>query len=160
MEFQVRVWHFVAMTALLLIGVPSNGAVIWIHTRKNSRVAKNKFPLIFAVIDLIALLVTLPLQLSIIINDHLPPDTNGCFRCEIRSGVGIYVINSCDGRGQAMTNGTYMCDVTPFQQQRAATASESLDVLVARVVWPSGSELHATLSSPVSVRLTESPRFD
>ena len=53
--------------------------------------------------------------------------------------------------GQAVTNGAYMYDVTPFQQRRAATASESLDVLVARVVWPSGSELHATLSSPVVI---------
>ena len=52
---------------------------------------------------------------------------------------------SCDGQGQARTNGTYMCDVTLFQQRRAATASESLDVPVARVVWPSGSELHATV---------------
>ena len=53
--------------------------------------------------------------------------------------------------GQAVTNGAYMYDVTPFQQRRAATASESLDVLVARVIWPSSSELHATLSSPVAI---------
>ena len=59
-----RAWQFVVVTALLLIGVPSNVAVIWIHTRSNSRVAKNKFPLIFAAIDLIALLVSLPLHAS------------------------------------------------------------------------------------------------
>ena len=86
-------WHALAVGTLLLVGVPSNSAVIWIHTRKNSRVAKNKFPLIFAVIDLIALLVTLPLQLSIIIGDHTPPYMN-CVVCEIRTGVGIYVVNS------------------------------------------------------------------
>ena len=93
MAFEETVWHFVAVAALLLIGLPTNTAVIWIHTRKNSRVAKNKFPLIFAVIDLIALLVTLPLQLSIIIGDHTPPYMN-CVVCEIRTGVGIYVVNS------------------------------------------------------------------
>ena len=57
--------------------------------------------------------------------------------------------------GQAVTNVTYMCDVIPFQQRRAATVSESLDVLVARVVWPSGSELHATLSSPVALPMSK-----
>ena len=46
---------------ILLIGVPSNTTVIWIHTRKNSRLAKNKFPIIFAVLDLTAILVALPL---------------------------------------------------------------------------------------------------
>ena len=52
----------VAITAvLLLIGVPTNAAVVWIHTRKDSRVAKNKFPLIFAAIDLIAIVTVLPL---------------------------------------------------------------------------------------------------
>ena len=54
--------HVAIITVLLLIGVPTNIAVVWIHTRKNKRVAKNKFPLIFAAIDLIALLVALPLQ--------------------------------------------------------------------------------------------------
>ena len=54
--------HVAIITVLLLIGVPTNVAVVWIHTRKNKRVAKNKFPLIFAAIDLIALLVALPLQ--------------------------------------------------------------------------------------------------
>ena len=54
--------------------------------------------------------------------------------------------------GQAATNGVaYMCDVTPLQQRRAATASESLNELVARVVWPSGSELHATSSWPMAI---------
>ena len=91
MEFQVRAWHFVAMTALLLIGVPSNGAVIWIHTRKNSRLAKNKFPLIFAIIDFIALIVTLPLYA--IFGSDSPLDLT-CAVCEIRNSVGIYVVNS------------------------------------------------------------------
>ena len=55
--------HVAIITVLWLIGVPTNAAVIWIFTRKkNSQVAKNKFPLIFAVIDLIALLVALPMQ--------------------------------------------------------------------------------------------------
>ena len=54
--------HVAIITVLLLIGVPTNIAVVWIHTRKNKRVARNKFPLIFAAIDLIALLVALPLQ--------------------------------------------------------------------------------------------------
>ena len=54
--------HALAVTTLLLIGVPSNSAIIWIHTRKNSRVARNKFPLIFAGLDLCAILTALPLH--------------------------------------------------------------------------------------------------
>ena len=84
-------WHFVAVAALLLIGVPTNVAVIWIHTRKNSRVAKNKFPLIFAVIDLISLLVSLPLRAIAGGDVHLDMT---CALCEIRTVVGIYVLNS------------------------------------------------------------------
>ena len=55
-------WHALVIVSFLLVGVPSNVAVLWIHTRKNSRVAKNKFPLIFAAIDLFALVTNLPLQ--------------------------------------------------------------------------------------------------
>ena len=59
-------WHALVIVSFLLVGVPSNVAVLWIHTRKNSRVAKNKFPLIFAAIDLFALLTSLPfLQFTI-----------------------------------------------------------------------------------------------
>ena len=90
MVFQAEVWHFVAVGALLLIGAPSNAAVIWIHTRKNSRVAKNKFPLIFAAIDLIAILVSLPLLASL--KSNFPRDMN-CVACEIQNGVSIFVVN-------------------------------------------------------------------
>ena len=55
-------WHALVIVSFLLVGVPSNVAVLWIHTRKNSRVAKNRFPLIFAAIDLFALVTNLPLQ--------------------------------------------------------------------------------------------------
>ena len=47
--------HALVIVSFLFVGVPSNAAVLWIHTRKNSRVAKNRFPLIFAAIDLFAL---------------------------------------------------------------------------------------------------------
>ena len=53
-------WHALIIVSFLLVGVPSNVAVLWIHTQKNSRVAKNRFPLIFAAIDLFALLAGLP----------------------------------------------------------------------------------------------------
>ena len=53
--------HALVIVSFLLVGVPSNVAVLWIHTRKNSRVAKNRFPLIFAAIDLFALFTTLTL---------------------------------------------------------------------------------------------------
>ena len=56
------VWTIVVMATLIVCGVPSNAAIIWIHSRKNSRLAKNKFPLIFASIDLFAILINLPLQ--------------------------------------------------------------------------------------------------
>ena len=55
-------WHALVIVSFLLVGVPSNVAVLWIHTRKNSRVAKNRFPLIFAVTDLFALVTSLPVQ--------------------------------------------------------------------------------------------------
>ena len=54
--------HALVIVSFLLVGVPSNVAVLWIHTRKNSRVAKNKFPLIFASLDLFALVAVLPAQ--------------------------------------------------------------------------------------------------
>ena len=54
-------WHALVIVSFLLVGVPSNVAVLWIHTRKNSRVAKNRFPLIFAAIDLFTLVTSLPL---------------------------------------------------------------------------------------------------
>ena len=56
--------YIAVIAVLMFIGVPSNIAVVWIHTRKDSRVAKNKFPLIFAVFDLIAMLVALPFEIS------------------------------------------------------------------------------------------------
>ena len=59
---QYALWHALAVGTLLLVGVPSNAAVIWIHTRKNSRVARNKFPLIFAGLDLLILFTTLLLH--------------------------------------------------------------------------------------------------
>ena len=52
--------HAFVIVSFLLVGVPSNVAVLWIHTRKNSRVAKNRFPLIFAAIDLFALVAVVP----------------------------------------------------------------------------------------------------
>ena len=64
-------WHALAVGTLLLVGVPSNSAVIWIHTKKNSRVAKNKFVLIFAAIDLISLVVALPMRLVHEIYSHV-----------------------------------------------------------------------------------------
>ena len=54
--------HALIIVSFLLVGVPSNVAVIWIHTRKNSRVARNRFPLIFAALDLFALLAGLPVH--------------------------------------------------------------------------------------------------
>ena len=53
-------WHALVIVSFLLVGVPSNVAVLWIHTRKNSRLAKNRFPLIFAALDLFALVTSLP----------------------------------------------------------------------------------------------------
>ena len=53
--------HAFVIVSFLLVGVPSNVAVLWIHTRKNSRVAKNRFPLIFVALDLCALVTALPL---------------------------------------------------------------------------------------------------
>ena len=57
------VWLLVA--TFLGTGLPLNTAIIWIYTKKNSRVNKSgqrEFPLIFATIDLIALVIGLPLH--------------------------------------------------------------------------------------------------
>ena len=80
---QYALWHALAVGTLLFFGVPSNAAVIWIHTRKNSRVAKNKFPLIFAGLDLFVLFTALllhPINFEAVesgANDFIP--FNVCF---------------------------------------------------------------------------------
>ena len=53
--------HVVAVSVLMLVGVPTNAVVIWIHTRSKSHLTHNKFPLIFAAIDFVAILLELPL---------------------------------------------------------------------------------------------------
>ena len=53
--------HVVAVSVLMLVGVPTNAVVIWIHTRSKSHLTHNKFPLIFATIDLVAIVLFLPL---------------------------------------------------------------------------------------------------
>ena len=56
------VYHSLAVAVILLVGLPSNAAVIWIYTRKDTAAGISKFPILFAIIDLIACLVALPLQ--------------------------------------------------------------------------------------------------
>ena len=56
---EIHVGSIVVSALILSIGVPLNAAIIRIYTKKNSKVNKSgqrEFPLIFAVIDLIALL--------------------------------------------------------------------------------------------------------
>ena len=61
MEADELTGHVVAVSVLMLVGVPTNAVVIWIHTRSKSHLTHNKFPLIFAAIDLVAILMELPL---------------------------------------------------------------------------------------------------
>ena len=91
MSLQRIAWHALAVGTLLLIGVPSNVAVIWIHTRKASRLATNKFPLIFATIDLIAIFLALPLHFVAEFLVHLSADSvlTGVF-----NSSGIFVMNA------------------------------------------------------------------
>ena len=56
------VYHSLAVAVILLLGLPSNAAVIWIYTRKDSAAGSSKFPILFAIIDLIACLVAVPLH--------------------------------------------------------------------------------------------------
>ena len=56
------VYHSLAVAVILLLGLPSNAAVIWIYTRKDSAAGSGKFPILFAIIDLIACLVAVPLH--------------------------------------------------------------------------------------------------
>ena len=53
--------HALAFGVVLLVGVPSNVAVIWIHTRKNSRAPRDEFALILAGINLFDLVTSLPM---------------------------------------------------------------------------------------------------
>ena len=60
-----RLVEYIASLVILFIGVPLNAAIIRIYTSKNSRVNKSgqrEFPLMFAAIDVIALLLALPLH--------------------------------------------------------------------------------------------------
>ena len=61
MEAAELAGHVVAVSVLMLVGVPTNAVVIWIYTRSKSHLTHNKFPLIFAAIDLVAILLLLPL---------------------------------------------------------------------------------------------------
>ena len=61
MEATELAGHVVSVSVLILVGVPTNAVVIWIHTRSKSHLTHNKFPLIFAAIDLVAILLLLPL---------------------------------------------------------------------------------------------------
>ena len=60
MEIEMALVNAVAVSVLMLVGVPTNATVIWIHTRSKSHLTHNKFPLIFAAIDLVAILLFLP----------------------------------------------------------------------------------------------------
>ena len=82
--------HVAIITVLLLIGVPTNIAIIWIHTRKNSRVARNKFALIFAVIDLIAMLVAVPCTP---IRDLSSRSATQQMLFEIHNGANVWLLN-------------------------------------------------------------------
>ena len=52
-----------ACASFMLVGIPTNIAVIWIHvySRHKTSLVQNKFPIIFAVVDLTALGISLPL---------------------------------------------------------------------------------------------------
>ena len=65
MEAAELAGHVVAVSVLMLVGVPTNAVVIWIHTRSKSHLTHNKFPLIFAAIDLVAILFLLPLSATV-----------------------------------------------------------------------------------------------
>ena len=63
------VGYIVSTTVVWLVGVLVNAAIIWIYTKKNSRVNKSgqrEFPLMFAVIDLIAITITLPTNIAFV----------------------------------------------------------------------------------------------
>ena len=65
MEAAELAGHVVAVSVLILVGVPTNAVVIWIHTRSKSHLTHNKFPLVFAAIDLVAVLFLLPLSATV-----------------------------------------------------------------------------------------------
>ena len=59
--------NVIARTAILLIGIPLNIGVIWIFTRKNTRLGQSTFPVMFAIFDLIAIAahsLALPYQIT------------------------------------------------------------------------------------------------
>ena len=106
--------HIAIITAIWLIGVPSNGVVIWIHTRKNSRVAKNKFPLIFAVIDLIAVLVAVPGQP---ITDLSNRNAAQHMLYEIHNGATVWLLNCYVSTLLIATIDKFYAVIFPFTYQ-------------------------------------------
>ena len=56
MAFETDLSNIIARAAILVIGVPLNIAVIWIYTRKDTRLGQSTFPVMFAFFDLIAML--------------------------------------------------------------------------------------------------------
>ena len=61
----------VVCATFMLVGIPTNLAVIWIYTRKNSRLSQNKFPIVFAIVDLVALVYPLPVQQFVASNNDI-----------------------------------------------------------------------------------------
>ena len=67
MVFESHLSNLIARAAILVVGVPLNIAVIWIYTRKDTRLGQNTFPVMFAIFDLIAITVyslLLPFQIT------------------------------------------------------------------------------------------------
>ena len=67
MAIETDLSHVIAGTAILFAGVPINIAVIWIYTRKDTRLGQSTFPVMFAIFDLIAIIsqsLVVPYQIT------------------------------------------------------------------------------------------------
>ena len=135
-------WHALAVGTLLLVGVPSNSAVIWIHTRKDSRVAKNKFALIFAAIDLISLVVALPMRLVHEVYSDVSATEN------LANVIAVFVVNGYLCTLMTATTDKFYAVMFPFEyrvkHQRilrvAVITSFGMNVLMTGVAYVVNSE--------------------
>ena len=90
METHWIVLYICVVVTFMIMGISSNTFVVWLHTRRHSQLARNKFPLIFAVLDLAAI-AALPVRLFRNLSTATATLDQFCF--EVSMFVFIFAMN-------------------------------------------------------------------
>ena len=119
MVLETDLSHVLAITAILIIGVPLNSAVIWIFTRKDTRLGQSTFPVMFGIFDLIAIIalsMALPYQLTWhILGENAPNKTTTYWWGELINLPMVFAINGYLMTLLAATSEKYYAVMFPFE---------------------------------------------